>query len=356
MKREKLKVFNSNLTALIMVAVAVLSLITYGQSYALAEDIGVLRNFKRGETLPRLELQTVKNMTSHSFTPGSGKPSVIMFFSVRPEFRKKRALALLSTLSDLSDKYKTKLDVIAVFSDAQKVNTVRDFMEKSNIKLRVFYDKNKNIYNTYGVFMMPLIVLADADGKLHEIIPYTYEIRKILEGNIMLLLGEWDNAQLTESLKPKKNISKSKEEKEYIRRINYGRIMYSKKMYSQATREFSTAIKLMPQLIEAHVDLGFALLKTKKYDKAEVSFRTALKINPDSDEAIAGIGLAYYRRGDIDTALTELEKAFIAPIPRLEVILALADIYEQKGLNEKANRLNKLAVARLMTMYEQRWK
>jgi tetratricopeptide (TPR) repeat protein len=356
MKRKKLKVFKSKLIASIMFVMAVLSLIMYGQSYALAEDVGVLRNFKRGEKLPRLQLQTVKEMTSHSFTPGNGKPSVMMFFSVRPEFRKKRALALLSTLSDLSEQYKTKLDVIAIFSDEKKASTVRDFMEKSNINLRVFYDKNKNIYNTYGVFMMPLVVLADSDGKLHEIIPYTYEIRKIIEGNIKFLFGEWDNDQLAASLKPKENITKSKEEKEYIRRINYGRIMYSKKMYGQAIREFSTAVKLMSQLIEAHIDLGFTLLKTKKYDKAEASFRKALKIDEESDEAISGIGLTYYGRGEIETALVELEKAFIAPNPRLEVIIALANIYEQKGLNEKANRLNKLAISRLMTIYEQRWK
>ena len=82
----------------------------------------------------------------------------------------------------------------------------------------------------------------------------------------------------------------------------------------------------------------------------------ALSINPDSDEAIAGLGLVHYEQGKIDTAFQELESAFIAPEPRLDVIIALAEIYEIKEMNKKANRLNKLAVNRLMTMFDQRWK
>ncbi|MDA8418847.1 MAG: hypothetical protein M0Z90_07425, partial [Desulfobacteraceae bacterium] len=79
-------------------------------------------------------------------------------------------------------------------------------------------------------------------------------------------------------------------------------------------------------------------------------------INKDSDDALAGLGLAYYGKGNIDKALPELENALISPEPRLEVIIALADIYEKRGDNAKANRLNKLAVAKLMAMYDQRWK
>jgi tetratricopeptide (TPR) repeat protein len=203
---------------------------------------------------------------------------------------------------------------------------------------------------------MPLVVLSDKDGRLHETVPYTYNIRGIVEGNIKLLLKEWDREQLIDALKPKQKAPKSGEEKEYIRRINYGRVMLSKKMYGQAIREYSNAVKLMPQLIKAHVGLGFALLEAKQYDKAEVSFNKALSIDPDSDDAIAGLGLAHHGQGKIDIALTELENAFIAANPNIEVIITLAEIYEKKGFNKKANRLNKLAVSRLMTLFEQRWK
>ena len=358
MKKIVMEILKSKSAACIIAAVIAMSLFTGGHhvAQAQAEETGVLRHFKRGEKLPPIELSTVKDASKHSFIPGTGKPSVIMFFSVRPDFRKKRSLALLSTLSDLADQYKNKLDIVGVFSDNNQLNTVKSFIDKATINVRVFNDRSKKVNNEYGVFMMPLVVLASKDGALHEVIPYTYNMRRIVEGNIKYLLGELDKDQLVKSLKPKEREVKSDKEKEYIRRINYGRIMYGKKMYGQSIREFSTAVKLMPQLIEAHIDLGFALMATKKYGKAEEAFKEALKINAESDSAISGLGLSYYHRGDKDSAFTELDKAFIAPSPRLEVIIALAEMYEEKGFDDKAIRLNKLAVSRLMMMYEQRWK
>ncbi|RJQ47317.1 MAG: hypothetical protein C4538_05320 [Nitrospiraceae bacterium] len=357
MKSRTLQVIPKSKTAYILLVAAVVLFFTVcGYHVALAQEAGILSNIKRGEKLPPMQLPSLKDMSPQFFVPGGGKPSVIMFFSVRPDFRKQRSLALLSALSDLSEQYKTKLDIVAIYSDSQVADIMKEYMDKSASKVKIYYDSQKNIYNKYGVFMMPLIVLGDENGMLHEVIPYTFDIKKIVDNNVRFLLGEWDKDQLTNSLKPKETIIKSEEEKEYIRRINYGKIMHAKKMYGQAIREFSTAVKLIPHLIDAHIGLGFALLATEKYDKAEISFKDALKINGESDDAISGLGLLYYERGEIDSALPELEKAFIAPNPRLEVIIALADIYEKKGLNEKANRLNKLAVSILMTMYEERWK
>ena len=340
------------------VLAAIVFLLPVSQSNVFAQEVeaGTLRNFKIGEKLPPIKLPAVNDDTLQSFTPGNGKPAVIMFFSIRPDFRKKRSLALLSTLTDFADQYKTKIDIVGIYSDSEQVDTVQTYMAKSNLNIRVYNDAHKRIYNTYGVFMMPLVILSDEDGKLHEIIPYTYNIREIVDGNIKLLLKEWDRARLIDALKPKETIIRSPEEKEYIRRVNYGRIMMSRKMYGQAVREFSNAVKMMPHLIRARVGLGFALLESRKYDEAEASFKEALKIDPDSDDAIAGLGLTHYRQGKIDIALTELENAFIVPKPDIEVIITLAEIYEKKGASKKAIRLNKLAVSRLMTLFEQRWK
>ncbi len=345
----------SSLYAYIAVITIFLVALSIGSSVN-GEELSILQNFKRGEKLPSLELPSINGGHARLFTPENGKPSVIMFFSVRPDFRKKRSLALLSTLSVLADQYKAKINIVSIYSDSQEISTVKTYMDLSTLNVMVYNDSQKKVYNTYGVFMMPLVVMTDGEGKLHEVIPYTYNIMDIVDGNIKYLLGEWGRDELIDALKPKSNIVRSKTEKEYIRRVNYGRIMQAKKMYGQAIREFSTAVKLQPRLIEGHIGLGLTLLKTQKYDRAEAAFREALKISPQSDDAVAGLGLAYYGRNELDTALVELEKAFIAPEPHLEVVIALASIYEGRGNHEKANRLNKLAVSKLMSLYEQRWK
>lgn len=316
-----------------------------------------LRDLNNGDLLPAFELPALSGSAPKSFQPGDGKPAAILFFSDNPEFRKKRSLPLLAVLDELQNQYRQKISVLAVYSDEEQDGQVtRDFLREKSIKIPVYQDSRRNIYNKYGIFMMPLVVLVDGKGRLYEVIPYTYNIRDLIEGNLKVMLGEWKPEQLQEFLKPKEAEVHSPEEKEYIRRINYGRVMAERKMFAQAIREFSTAIKLNQKQIDGHLELGFAQISVLDWSSAETSFRTALRLDPESDGAIAGLGLALYGRGDLDAALVELENAFIAPNPRLEVIIALADLYEKKGNTSKAIRLNKLAVSRLMTMYEHRWK
>lgn len=316
-----------------------------------------LRNYKSGEKLPPFTLQTIDGQKTKTFTPGQeGKPSLLIFFSIRPEFRQKRSLALLTAMAALVDQYKNKIEIAGVFSDDQGDQTVKDYIKPFANKLTVYADPNKEINDKYGVFMMPLAVMINGNGALHEVIPYTFNIRELIDGNFKLLLGEWNKQQLQAALTPLEVTAKSEDEKEYIRRVNYGKIMQSKQMFSQAVREFSNAIKIMPQNIAAHLELGFANIALKDWAKAEEAFKKAQEIDKESDAAIAGLGLALYGKGNTEQALPELENAFIAPEPRLEVIIALAEIYEKKGDNTKANRLNKLAISRLMTLYDQRWK
>ncbi len=327
----------------------------HGAQAALGQN-ATLRNYKAGDRLPAFRLPPIQGGKPETIIPGHGKPTLMMFFSIHPNFRKTRSLALLNALSNLANKYGEAVNIIGIYCDNKDQNTVVHYMRSSAAHIRVYNDSSKAVLDNYGVFMMPLVVLTNSKGELNEVIPYTYNIREIIDGNIKFLLGKWTKKQLLKALAPRTNIKRSKKEKEYIRRINYGRIMASKKMYSQAVREFNTAIKIMPNTINAYIELGFVQIAEKKWQKAEAAFKKAQTINKESDNAMAGLGLSYYGLGEVKKAKNILENAFIAPHPRLEVIIALANIYESEGNNKKANRLNKLAVSRLMTMYEQRWK
>ena len=55
--------------------------------------------------------------------------------------------------------------------------------------------------------------------------------------------------------------------------------------------------------------------------------------------------------GAVDKAIPVLENALIAEDPKLEVIVSLAEIYEERGDVVKAMRLNKLAISRLMRKF-----
>ncbi|MEW6426618.1 MAG: hypothetical protein AB1568_01145 [Thermodesulfobacteriota bacterium] len=326
-----------------------------GVSHGAETEGSRLRDHVQGDLLPPFTLPLLKDNRSQNVAPGKGKPSAYLFFSVTPEFRKQRSLALLSALNSLQADLKGKAEIVAIYSEESEKNLVLQFMKEGNISIPVYHDGNRDIYNLYGVFMMPLVVVLDGKGALHEVIPYTYNIRELVEGNLRLLLGEWNREKLLAFLEPKEVASYTKEEKEYIRHINYGRVMMARKMFGQAIREFTTSTKLQPKKSEAFTELGFAQLAAKDWPAAEKSFRQGLDLDPESDDAIAGIGLAIYGQGKADLALPHLENAFIAPKPKLEVIISLAEIYEKKGNMDKAIRLNKLAISRLMTMYEHQW-
>ncbi len=326
---------------------AIFALLLTTEPMAAGGDYELL-NFKEDAKLPSFTLPEFASGKEITFEPTSGKPSVLMFFSVTPLFREQRSLGLAKAMSKLAADFKGRVNFASVFSDDQGREDVKRFIKDHLITAPVFDDSKEQIHDRYGIFMMPLAILIAADGTLQTVIPYTFNTDEILANNLKFLLGDWSKEQWQDSFKPQQNIVKSKEELEYVRRVNYGRVMLARKMHSAALREFMTAAKILPKAIEALIGVGQAQLATNKLDLAEEALRMAMEIDKESDEALAGLGLVLYQKGDEEQALPILENALISTDPQLEVIMALADYYEKKGLIDKSMRLNKLAVSKLL--------
>lgn len=329
----------------VLMTALVITLLT---TQALAAGDNELLNFKENTKLPSFTLPELVSGKEVAFATASGKPSVLMFFSVTPLFREQRSLGLAEAMTKLNGEFEGRVHFTAVFSDGQGRDTVKRYLQDRLITTPVLDDSNRQVHDRYGVFMMPLAVLIAGDGTLQAVVPYTFNIGEILANNLRFLLGDWSKDQWQESFKPQPNIVKSKEEKEYVRRVNYGRVMLARQMHGAAIREFMTAAKIMPKALEAHVGMGQVQLATDKLDQAEEAFRKALEIDKESDEALAGLGLVLYKKGALDQAIPILENALISAEPQLEVIVALADFYEKNGQIDKAIRLNKLAVSKLL--------
>lgn len=307
-----------------------------------------LRSIKHGDKLPMIEGNEISTKKPFSYRPGAGRPAVIVFFSIDPLIKEKRSLDLISQASAVvNGSFRDRVDLILVYSDEGDLATLGRYIQDGVVPSPVVHDPAHAIYNRFGVFMMPLAILATTDGRLHEVIPATYNAGELLAQHLKLLLGEWGEEDLRNAQKPKYTSTLTQDEKEYIRRVNYGRLMLARKMYPPAARELSTAAKIRPQAPEAWIGLGNVHLASEKWDEAIGAFGKALEANRESDEALAGIGIALYRQGRVDRALPVLENALIAADPKIEVILALAEIYEERGDMVKATRLNKLAVSKL---------
>lgn len=326
----------------------IITLFTWPAMPARAATSHELINFKENTKLPAFTLPNLTSGKEVVFETASGKPSVLMFFSVTPEFRERRSLSLAEVMTKLNAEFKGRVNFAAVFSDDQDQESVKRYIKDRLITTPVLDDGKRQVHDRYGLFMLPLAILIGGDGTLQAVVPYTFNIDEILANNLKFLLGDWSKEQWQESFKPQQNIVRSKEEKEYIRRVNYGRVMLDRQMFGAALREFMTASKIMPTALEANVGLGQVQLATDKLDQAEEAFRKALAIDKDSDEALSGLGLVLYKKGSLDQAIPILENALISAEPQLEVVMALADFYEKKGQIDKAIRLNKLAVSKLL--------
>ncbi len=303
-----------------------------------------LRNLEKGDLLKSFTASTYTDKSNINFSPLSGKPTLLVFFSVAPNYRLKKSLELLGQIEELLDEYDEKVNFYKIYSDKVENDDLEKLIRDGLISSPIINDKNQEIYNSYGVFMTPVVVLSTSQGKLHEVIPATHNIKQIVNNNLKLLTGEWTLDDFKNSFKFKFTKTWTNEEKEYLRRVNYGKIMLARKMYSPAIREFSTAAKILPGKPEAPIGLGQAYLKKGSYSKAEKSFSRAIEIDPESDAALAGQGVALYKMGQISKALPILESALITDTPSLDVVTTLAEIYEERGNMTKSLRLNKLAL------------
>ncbi|MFW8601521.1 tetratricopeptide repeat protein [Desulfobacterota bacterium M19] len=315
-------------------------------------DQSSLLHYKLNTRLPAFQLNKIGS-TGQDGLYADNRPSVIMFFSTTPSFRAVRAVKLAIILTNLSKKFQRRVKFIAVYSGRGDIRKLSNYITRGLINIPILDDRNQKIYQRYGVFMLPIALITDRHNRLQAIVPYTAGIEKIIGNNLKFILGEWDLKRFKNSLKTRGNQEKSKKEKTYIRRINYGRVMLARGIYSAALREFNTAAQIMPHSLEAIIGRGQVLVKMKKWQQAATVFRQALKFNKNNDRALSGLGFSLYKLGDTKQALPILENALICPKPGIEVIMALADIYEKKENFSKALRLNKLAITILREKLEQ---
>jgi serine/threonine protein kinase/Flp pilus assembly protein TadD len=91
------------------------------------------------------------------------------------------------------------------------------------------------------------------------------------------------------------------------------------------------AVQLDPELAEAHVSRGLALLMTKKYDEAHREFETAIQLNPKLFDAYYFFARACFQEGKSEEAATLFEKACLANPEDYQAPMLLAQTYVSLG-------------------------
>ena len=86
------------------------------------------------------------------------------------------------------------------------------------------------------------------------------------------------------------------------RRFDEAVLMLHAKQYEHAVTALHRVLVLAPQLPEAHVNMGFALLGMKRVKEARDFFDGATALRPEQANAYYGLALAHEAAGDLASA------------------------------------------------------
>lgn len=90
---------------------------------------------------------------------------------------------------------------------------------------------------------------------------------------------------------------------EIRQRFDQSVVMLHAEQYEYAIAALNRVLELAPELPEAHINMGFALLGFEQYEMAEKYFSRASLLRPDQANAYYGWALALQGLGHLDGAL-----------------------------------------------------
>lgn len=93
-------------------------------------------------------------------------------------------------------------------------------------------------------------------------------------------------------------------------RFQQGVVMLHAKQYEHALTAFNRVLKLSPNMPEAHVNMGYALLGLERFDAAADFFDSATTLRPDQINAYWGLAVALEGSGNLRGAL-EAMRTFV---------------------------------------------
>lgn len=90
---------------------------------------------------------------------------------------------------------------------------------------------------------------------------------------------------------------------EVSQRFEQAVVMLHAREYEHAVTALHRLLELAPNMPEAHVNMGFALLGLGQHDAARASFMAATDLRPQQANAYYGLALAEEARSDYESAL-----------------------------------------------------
>jgi tetratricopeptide (TPR) repeat protein len=311
------------------------------------------RNIKVGD---EVKVFTLKDIDGNEFNLEAHKGKIVVFNYFQLE--KEKSQNALKALSVLYDKYKDK-DVVfvAITSEAKDLEDIKKFKEENKIKFPILIDDKEVVYQSFGIFVMPITAMIDKEFKIiYEYSSFMMGFDSEVEGRIKVALGEMTMKEYEKSTEKTVIKERSKEEKTAVKKLGEAEVLLARGRPDKALKLLQEVVKLDPKIAKAHVLLGDAFLKKGKFDEAIKEYEEAKKLvkktDPVAKTADVGIGAIYALKGEYSKAKKILSMSAMMnpnPITSGKSYYWLGFIDEKKGNLKSAVKNYKKAVEKLLS-------
>ena len=296
-----------------------------------------------GAPIPNVSLDGYKNESGTSIGAHAGKSMLLVFWGGDLEAKKKRTVKVLKVVKDLSSYLKKNgvvLMVVNVQNDTESV--VTEVMEAADLSTPLYVDPTRTVYEKFGLYVLPSMLLVDAKGTISGGVGYSKDIAQRLRGEVDIMLGQKTHEELEAELNPKmKEIPK--EEKLALRHMHMGMTMTHKGMIDSAVRELQQALELNPKLTVARVELGCLYVGQDKLDDAIKELETGLDEQPDLFKAEICLAKVSAKMGEVKEALEDMQALAFRHGRDSELHFLIGTLHEQLGAVDEAAKSYKKA-------------
>lgn len=270
---------------------------------------------------------------------------VILFWRPNQPF----SIDALKDLEQIGKEFaQRRIEVLAIAEGGHPATSIGGTVKNLGLSFPSYVDAQRKTEEAYGVIVFPSTGIIGPDGRLKFYLPSrNSNYREILQGRLRVELGLVSEKEFERRMK-QIGEELGGERFEAEEHLKVGLRLSRQGRSKEALQELRQAVALDPELIDAHLALGYAYLDSAEMGVARKEFERVLKRHPASPGARLGMGIAAVRLGELDKGIEILKEAVqINPDP-VQGYYELGNAYEKKGDLKEAMHAYKWAVRKLL--------
>ncbi|MBU0682609.1 MAG: redoxin domain-containing protein [Proteobacteria bacterium] len=239
----------------------------------------------KGDTLPTLEFTDFATDTKKLFDKRQ-QPLVLVFFGADIDTKEERAIEVLADIQNQRSFYRQRnIELAAVFVQPELVAKINEIVEQAHIDFPVYVDTASQSFEKLGVYVMPSILIVNADGIIHEGLGYTRNIDVLLPGEVQVMLHEKSREELNALLKPE-TVERTMAQRRARLDYNYAVNLVQRQEIDLALEKLEMALDKDPEFVPALGEKGCLLVKKKKFQEAATILDRTLAMVPNFARAL----------------------------------------------------------------------